>query len=274
MLLTSSSKHSTSASSSISSSNHSSTSFNPPTAPKPFVLEPVKAKARVKLPQAKARIKLPPATHHNNVSSPLQPLLGRGSQNRKNRQRHSMERVQDDKLRLWQNEAAGQREGTVDSQSDQPYESGFQSPRHKSQTSSSLSKSTSASEEFTVVNNNAVTHHKQAHNQDPSPDHLPLNGSHVTSTHNNSTQQRGTNKHHRPMGNSVSSPSRNKYRNHNVQEEWRQWIELRIKVFNVPPHVSIKDLHRGFIGEGNIKHIKIFENDRGERDGNVRITFR
>jgi len=185
-----------------------------------------------------------------------------------------MERVQDDRLRFWQNEAAGQREGTADSQSDQPYEPGFQSPRHKSQTSSSLSKSTSAFEEFTVVNNSAVTHHKQAHNQDPSPGHLPLNGSHVTSAHNNFAQQRGTNKHHRPMGNSVSSPSRNKYRNHNVQEDWRQWVELRIKVVNIPPHVSIEDLHRSFKGEGNVARIEIFEDDRGSRDGKARVTFR
>ena len=59
--------------------------------------------------------------------------------------------------------------------------------------------------------------------------------------------------------------------NHN---DWTQWVELGVKIFDLPPVTTTRDLYKGFSQEGNVVVIQLYENSRGERDGTAVVRFR
>ena len=59
--------------------------------------------------------------------------------------------------------------------------------------------------------------------------------------------------------------------NHN---DWTQWVELSVKIFDLPPVTTTRDLYKGFSQEGNVVVIQLYENSRGERDGTAVVRFR
>lgn len=58
------------------------------------------------------------------------------------------------------------------------------------------------------------------------------------------------------------------------EDDWTNWIELSIKVYNLPASISTLDLWKAFSKEGSISMIKVFEDGKGKRDGKASIRFR
>lgn len=56
--------------------------------------------------------------------------------------------------------------------------------------------------------------------------------------------------------------------------DWTTWQELTVKIYNLPPTATTRDVYRCFSRQGNIVRIELYENTRGERDGNASVKFR
>lgn len=54
---------------------------------------------------------------------------------------------------------------------------------------------------------------------------------------------------------------------------WQTWVELTVRVTQLPPTATTSDLFRRFEGEGNIVFIELHENSRGGRQDSARIRF-
>ena len=59
--------------------------------------------------------------------------------------------------------------------------------------------------------------------------------------------------------------------NHN---DWNRWAELSVKVFDLPPTTTTRDLYQCFSREGNVVMIELYENARGEREGKGVVRFK
>jgi hypothetical protein len=75
-----------------------------------------------------------------------------------------------------------------------------------------------------------------------------------------------------PVGSHI--PARSMQTPPRPQDDWRQWVELSVKIRGLATSVSTLDLWRGFSGYGSLDMIEIFENKRGLRDGTARIRYR
>ncbi|KAH0543787.1 hypothetical protein FGG08_001969 [Glutinoglossum americanum] len=58
------------------------------------------------------------------------------------------------------------------------------------------------------------------------------------------------------------------------QDDWREWVEVSVKIWGLPLTMSTLDLWRIFNVSGSLDMIEIFENKRGLRDGSARIRYR
>ena len=58
------------------------------------------------------------------------------------------------------------------------------------------------------------------------------------------------------------------------QYDWTSWQELSIKVLDIPPSTTTRDLWNCFNKEGTIVGIELFENTKGQREGKASIRFR
>jgi RNA-dependent RNA polymerase len=56
-------------------------------------------------------------------------------------------------------------------------------------------------------------------------------------------------------------------------EKWQRWVELAVRVSNLPPNITTWDLFKRFGVEGTIIFIEIYENRQGMREGIARIRF-
>ena len=57
-------------------------------------------------------------------------------------------------------------------------------------------------------------------------------------------------------------------------EGWRDWVELGIKLFDLPVTTTIHDLYDRFSREGTIAYIEIYEDTKGLPDGKACVRFR
>ncbi|KAL8835144.1 MAG: hypothetical protein Q9170_003449 [Blastenia crenularia] len=57
------------------------------------------------------------------------------------------------------------------------------------------------------------------------------------------------------------------------EDDWRSWVELRLKVAGLPPDITTQELWASFSRHGSVTQIEIFEDSRGARDGSARVTF-
>ncbi|KAL8972119.1 MAG: hypothetical protein Q9183_000713 [Haloplaca sp. 2 TL-2023] len=57
-------------------------------------------------------------------------------------------------------------------------------------------------------------------------------------------------------------------------DDWKTWLELRLKVVGVPPDITTHELWTCFSRYGTVSQVEIMENSKGIRDGVARITFR
>jgi hypothetical protein len=55
---------------------------------------------------------------------------------------------------------------------------------------------------------------------------------------------------------------------------WKSWDTLAVDLLNIPKEVNTHDIYDGFGKEGNIMHIDLWENLKGEPDSKGRIRFR
>lgn len=55
---------------------------------------------------------------------------------------------------------------------------------------------------------------------------------------------------------------------------WQSWVELSVRVYQLPANISTKELYKQFISEGSITTIDIFEDVRGLQQGSARIRFK
>lgn len=58
-----------------------------------------------------------------------------------------------------------------------------------------------------------------------------------------------------------------------TKQAWQDWLELSVKLHNLPSNITTWDLWKRFEREGVIAFIEIYENRQGVRDGNGRIRF-
>lgn len=57
-------------------------------------------------------------------------------------------------------------------------------------------------------------------------------------------------------------------------EDWRNWVELGVKVFDLPSDTTTGDLWKRFSQEGTVVYIDIYENTKGQPDGKACVRFR
>lgn len=55
---------------------------------------------------------------------------------------------------------------------------------------------------------------------------------------------------------------------------WTSWQELTVRIHGLPATATTRDIYRCFSKQGKIVQIELFENTRGERDGNAIVKFR
>lgn len=60
----------------------------------------------------------------------------------------------------------------------------------------------------------------------------------------------------------------------NSSEDWRRWVELGIKIFDLPAITTTRDLWQRFSQEGNIVYVELYENTSGQPDGKACVRFR
>ena len=63
-------------------------------------------------------------------------------------------------------------------------------------------------------------------------------------------------------------------RNHRVQNPWTTREHLYIRVYGLPDSTTTRDLWTSFKHEGQIAHIRLYEDAKGFRDGGAIIKFR
>ena len=63
-------------------------------------------------------------------------------------------------------------------------------------------------------------------------------------------------------------------RNHRVQNPWTTREHLYIRVYGLPDSTTTRDLWTSFKHEGQIAHIRLYEDTKGFRDGGAIIKFR
>ena len=56
-------------------------------------------------------------------------------------------------------------------------------------------------------------------------------------------------------------------------ESWRRMPELTLRLTGVPGHIGTYDLYSLLQHHGNIQNIRIFEDNRGLKDGGASVTF-
>ena len=79
--------------------------------------------------------------------------------------------------------------------------------------------------------------------------------------------------HHRANGSPHPTHAADSY-THSIQAEWTSWQELSVKISDLPPSTTTRDLWRCFNGQGTITMIEIYENQGGQRDGKATVRFR
>lgn len=60
----------------------------------------------------------------------------------------------------------------------------------------------------------------------------------------------------------------------NGHEDWRTWVELGIKIFDLPTTTTTRDLWKRFSQEGTVVYIELYENTKGQPDGKACVRFR
>lgn len=58
------------------------------------------------------------------------------------------------------------------------------------------------------------------------------------------------------------------------QAEWETWQEISIKISDLPPSATTRDLWRCFNEQGTITMIEFYENQKGQREGKATVRFR
>ncbi len=61
---------------------------------------------------------------------------------------------------------------------------------------------------------------------------------------------------------------------HHNAPDWTTWQDLTVRIHGLPATTTTRDLYRCFSRQGTIVRIELFENTRGERDGNASVIFR
>ncbi|KAL8661349.1 MAG: hypothetical protein Q9202_005651 [Teloschistes flavicans] len=56
-------------------------------------------------------------------------------------------------------------------------------------------------------------------------------------------------------------------------DDWKSWVELRVKIFGVPPDITTGELWVCFSRYGSCTQIEIMENSKGVRDGVAKVTY-
>lgn len=64
------------------------------------------------------------------------------------------------------------------------------------------------------------------------------------------------------------------YTAHHNAPDWTTWQDLTVRIHGLPATTTTRDLYRCFSRQGTIVRIELFENTRGERDGNASVKFR
>lgn len=78
----------------------------------------------------------------------------------------------------------------------------------------------------------------------------------------------------RLLGSSSYLPSPRTGQKHGMQNNWTIGEYLYIKVYDLPDSTTVGDLWTAFKREGHIAHIRVYENDKGTRDGHASVMFR
>ena len=73
---------------------------------------------------------------------------------------------------------------------------------------------------------------------------------------------------------SLNHSSTIEVRNHRVQNTWTTREHLYIRVYGLPDSTTTRDLWTSFKHEGQIAHIRLYEDTKGFRDGGAIIKFR
>jgi len=60
----------------------------------------------------------------------------------------------------------------------------------------------------------------------------------------------------------------------NGHEDWRSWVELGIRIFDLPASTTTRDLYKRFSQEGTVVYIELYENTKGQPDGKACVRFR
>ena len=92
-----------------------------------------------------------------------------------------------------------------------------------------------------------------------------MQSTHTSTRSSPSVRRTGSSPHHQHQ---LSQPIMQR------QDGWSTWIELRVKVFGLPPSITTLDLWHCFSKEGSINIIEIFEDSKGSREGKAMIRYR
>lgn len=57
-------------------------------------------------------------------------------------------------------------------------------------------------------------------------------------------------------------------------DDWQSWVELSVRVHQLPPNITTKELYKRFVSEGYVTTIDIFEDVRGLQEGSARVRFK
>ena len=59
-----------------------------------------------------------------------------------------------------------------------------------------------------------------------------------------------------------------------VNDDWKAWDEVSIKIRGLPLNITTLALWKVFQDEGSVDYIEIFEDGVGRKDGSARVRFR
>jgi RNA-dependent RNA polymerase len=78
-----------------------------------------------------------------------------------------------------------------------------------------------------------------------------------------------------PNGNTIYGPSPLRFDGPIIRakEAWQNWLEICVRLRNLPKNITTWDLWMRFQHEGTIISIEIYENRQGNKDGGGRIRF-
>ncbi|KAL8725364.1 MAG: hypothetical protein Q9181_006444 [Wetmoreana brouardii] len=87
------------------------------------------------------------------------------------------------------------------------------------------------------------------------------------------TQERGANAMLKPPATSSPARARPLGPIARREDDWRAWIELRLRVVGVPADITTGELWACFTRHGQVAQIEIMEDSRGTRDGVAKVTY-